>query len=1248
MSDTTALWNDDDSPSPVDEAFAEFLVRFDRDRSIDLDRFFSSHEAAPQLRQAIEDFYAEQIRHTSPDKFWPGMHFGSLRIESCLGMGGLGVVYKARLIQRTAEGRLSRDCPVAVKFPLRTWSDNQRALFVRESKNAAALDHPNIVRILDADERYGHRFIAMQFVDGRTISQIIEDEGPPSIERAVAYFRKLAEAIQYAHSHNIYHRDLKPNNVMVDGFDMPRVIDFSLAKQIGTDRDLTGTRQGFGAERYAPPEYRDRGIDQDPARSDVYGLGTILYELLTGKKLFYQYDEETLSSRPASERPERPSSVRKAVPRDLSVICENCLEPLSSLRYASVSKLLEDLNFYELGRPLKHRPSTRSHRAALWIRRQRWAIAACMATIIVAAAALMIRHTLNANAGEAQHIAYVADMQTVESALDETNLDLAEKLLRRWTPSDDGYDRRGWEWHYLRGRTEQSTGVFRCEAGDIKDVACQPGGTNVAIATDGGMQLRDLAEPTLNRAFPGHDSVAWRPTGDLVATGGTDWLTFILSPSSASAPQPLAGHKGLVQVAAWSPDGRQLATGAFDGSVVVRTAELFTADHSIAASKHPIHAIAFAPAGDQLATASEKSVKLWSLRDGKHVRDLIEQPNVVESMSWHPTKSRLALTGHTANILILDPATGERVAELRRHKKRPRAVAWNPDGSLLASGGADQKITIWDGDSFEPIQILLGHRGSVRALSWTTDGSTLVSGGSDGSVRHWNLKTLRGRHTVIGRLPFAWTSDRMRLATSGADTTVRIYEATHNTPVAELFHPVGVFAIGWERNGQRLATAAGDGMIRIWDVKLGDVMKSLPSPRGSIHTLNWSPESQRLAIGSDEQTILIASTDDTESPMRLTGHTAAVMAVLWSPDGTLLASAGGDGQIGLWRVGKDAQLRLIDAHRGAITALAWSEDGKTLVSAGLDNRIAVWNAIDRTLVRSIVTETGTIRSVGICPDGRRIASGGDDAKVTLWDSSSGKKVFALASGPGSVHGLAWTSDGSDLFAYSSQTDSGSIDSESHVHRWRGTQGTATSTAVATAKHVSHAAFTDEFSGKELDATHWKVGRESVKLIDQSIALTNRGYLVTTHEYPTGIDIALDWKWIDRTGPRGYEDTLEVVLRSSGLPRAARAYDVVDGLIIKFSAINGTVLVYTRPDEVQLHATPTKTIHVPPNLWHRIRIVDQNDRLHVSFAHKQVLSIPLSLKTDRAHVAIYNREMVAGTHESRVDNVTISPALTVNP
>ena len=248
----------------------------------------------------------------------------------------MGVVYRARQLS------LNRIVAVKMILPGRVGSPEMVLRFRAEAEAAAGLHHPNIVAIHEIGECEGQHYFSMDYIEGQNLAEAVR-EGPLPSARAAQLVAKIAEAIHYAHEHGILHRDLKPSNVLIDGADEPRVTDFGLARRLGGDSTLTLTGQVFGSPNFMPPEQASGRHGAVGVHSDVYGLGAILYYLLTARPPFVGETLETTLAQVLEQEPVSPRLLNPSVPRDLETICLKCLEKEPSRRYASAQALADEL-----------------------------------------------------------------------------------------------------------------------------------------------------------------------------------------------------------------------------------------------------------------------------------------------------------------------------------------------------------------------------------------------------------------------------------------------------------------------------------------------------------------------------------------------------------------------------------------------------------------------------------------------------------------------------------------------------------------------------------------------------------------------------------------------------------------------------------------------------------------------------------------------------------------------------------------
>ena len=308
-------------------------------------------------------------------------YFGDYEIQHEIARGGMGVVYKAR--------QLTLNRPVALKLILAGTLAEQTVIkrFHTEAEAAANLQHPNIVAIHEIGVHEGQHYFSMDYVDGRSLSEIIDGKPMPAAT-AARYVKTIAEAIHYAHQRGTLHRDLKPSNILIDADDRPRITDFGLAKIRGGDRDLTMTGTVMGTANYMSPEQAMGRQEQIGAHSDIYSLGAILYELLTGRPPFHTDSVHATLLLVIRDEPTAPRTLNPHVPVEVETICLKCLEKSPQRRYTTARQLAEDLGRFLNHEPILGKPVSASRKVERWIKRRPVVLAGAAALLLLALAAL--------------------------------------------------------------------------------------------------------------------------------------------------------------------------------------------------------------------------------------------------------------------------------------------------------------------------------------------------------------------------------------------------------------------------------------------------------------------------------------------------------------------------------------------------------------------------------------------------------------------------------------------------------------------------------------------------------------------------------------------------------------------------------------------------------------------------------------------------------------------------------------------
>jgi eukaryotic-like serine/threonine-protein kinase len=900
-----------------------------------------------------------------------------------LGRGGMGVVYRAREI------RLNRLC--ALKMILGgVHADAEAALrFLAEAESVARLQHPNIVQIHHIGEADGLPFFELEYVDGGSLDRRL-DGTPWPARRAAELVEALAGGIADAHRLGIVHRDLKPANVLLAPDGTPKITDFGLAKSVATDSGLTRTGSIMGSPDYMSSEQAEGKTRQVGPLADVYALGAILYELLTGGPPFRGTTALEILDQVKNAEPVPPSRLVPGLPRDAETIALKCLQKEPAKRYDSAAALAEDLRRFLGGEPIVARPVPLWERVIKWARR-RPAIASLIVAVHVLLASLLglgiwsyaeIDRSLTVARAEGKRAleqSKIAQAQTAVATkkaedlawedyinrvnrayreVQDDNVALAEDLLHGCP-----IGRRGWEWHYVKRLCHPERLSVDVPAGSVSAIAFSPDGNLIATGS-AGHYARDMGDSNVEM---------WdRGTGRRV--------------------RPVHATKNVIWSLAFSPDGTRLALGGTNPQVEVRdtrTGEVLWAKHKPRLPQ--AMGVAFSPDGKSLAAGFGQysnvgsfQVTLYQVATGSEMETFPGPKGGVNELAFRPDGRHLAVGGMDI-IEIWDVAGHAKVRELGGHSKWVYGVAYSPDGRWLATGGWDRTIKLWDAATGEERLTIFGHEGFVLDLAFSPDGRTLASAGEDRSVRLWEVPSGRPIGVFHGHTGFAlaiaFAPDGRELASGGLEGTMKVWGPRTSLPVTFEGHTGWVGRLWYRRDGRRVVSAAIGYQVP------GETTKGWDPGTGELDPTLTGVEPGRLG-------------DDYSPPSSFSS--GAPPRPVTSPDGNWIARVGAvAGGVGMTDRGKEHannSVQVLDAttgrvlntligHTEAVVSIAFSPDGRRIATASFDRTGKLWDTATGREVFTLRGHTAGLLVLAFSPDGLRIVSGGIDFGARVWDAT---------------------------------------------------------------------------------------------------------------------------------------------------------------------------------------------------------------------------------------------------------------------
>ena len=982
-----------------------------------------------------------------------GQQFGPYRVLSLLGHGGMGSVWLAE----RADGLFTRQVALKLIHPaLKSRVMSER--FTREREILASLNHPNIARLLDAGfAEDGQSYLALDYVAGTPVTTYCDERRLPVRER-LELFRQILSAVQYAHAHLVIHRDLKPANILVTDEGQVQLLDFGIAKLLteGEAKETELTQMGGRAltPDYAAPE-QIAGAPITTA-ADVYALGVMLYELLTGERPYklkrdsrgaleeaiLQADpvapsRAALSAAAAVARATTPKKLSSTLQGDLDTIAIKALKKPPAERYATANAFGEDIERYLRGDVVLAQPDSVAYRALKFARRH-WVGIAAASVLLLTLTGGLVATSYEAKIAAAQRDAAAVQRdaalqaqlrsltQTAAARLKDADVPGALAIILEVVAHADAKGALSPEALsvFQEARAQDAlVMVLSGHSAQLRSAAFSPDGTRIVTAShDKSARIweRDSGRETLE--LVGHtasvEQAEFSPDGARVLTASWDKTARVWDAKTGAQILVLRGHTDQLRSAAFSPDGRRIVTGSFDNTARVWDAETGRELLTLSGHSDRVACARFSPDGRRVVTASvDKTARIWDAATGREIARLSGHTDSVLHAAFSPDGKRVVTAAEDKTARIWDLSSARELMVLR-HAQQVNSAEFSPDGLHVVTASDDPGAHIWDVATGKELMVMKGHRAVVATAVFSPDGQQVVTASEDKTARVWSVATgppvqiLNGHRSAVESAQFS--SDGRQVITASDDRTARIWDAATGREVMALVgHERGVWTASFSSDGARVVTASNDGTSRIWDAASGRQTTLLAGHYYAVESAQFSPDGRLAATASFDKTARIWEVASGRPIIVFRGHNDRVSGVAFSPDGRRVATASLDKTVRIWDAASGAQLLVIDGHSDPVFTAAYSPDGRRLVTASLDMTARIWDSGTGNEIMMLSGHSQVVGTAMFSSDGRRVVTASPDRTARIWDADTGQQLMVFPH-PDSVNAAAYSPDGTRI------------------------------------------------------------------------------------------------------------------------------------------------------------------------------------------------------------------------------------------
>ncbi len=994
-------------------------------------------------------------------------------IKSEIGRGGQARVMLAydKQMEREVAWKEPRDRNMGSKTqgtdPSRT--EAARVRFLREAIITGGLEHPNIVPVYELGyNEDGSPYYTMRLIKGKTLSARLSQCSDISERlKLLGSVWSLCNAVAFAHNRGIIHRDIKPDNVIVGEFGETVVLDWGLAKA-RDEKDRRGKilqgqmealQQGstaqtvegsaLGTPSYMSPEQAEGKIDEIDERSDIWGLGAVLYRVLTGKAPHTGVSPLEIVGKAIKDKVRPVAELAPQAPPELAAIAEKALCREKSDRYQSAQELAKDVEAFMGGQRVS------AYNYGSWELFRRFAskhrviIASVTTILIVIISSLVFVSLAYRNEAKALdqeqrsrllahlRLAQAYDSQARTLMLRQKQLSAriyaAASLLYNpanpkgpsWTPDYSNLHPEAWT-VFIRARSllDQTRHrlVLRLKRvlktpGHVSSMSLSMDGKYLAAATPTkGITVWKASDLSRKWSVHGHDVITYTidffPDSRHLISGGlkpsiATWKLGQDDPMlTIDLPPPT------IRAAIVSPDSKLIAAISRNKFISIFNSRSTRPVRDFKASDKRIWRLLFTRDGKGLITASEDtSVRLWEVKTGHEIWQAKGHTGRVYALALSPDGNEIASASTDRTVRLWNAETGETEGVIRDSADGFYAVAFSANGKYIAAGGVDTVVSLWDSETGSRRISVEGHRDSIEDIAFSPDGRWMYSSSDDGTVRVWQLddqkrqQHLRQNATIYA---MAASPDGKTIITGTSIGKIHRWDlAGHQGGVLgqkDLFNfDRSCSSVMFSNEGKMLAAVAGQ-RLKVWHSADDKEILEASYKRGLLNSIAFSPDGKFIAAGSSAKSVVIFSLSRQEIFHEITPIDTYVNSVAYSPDGTLLFVAESTPQITVWDTATWKKVGILDGHSMPVNTLSVIPRTKHLASGDKGGVIIIWDMEKKELLYKLKTQGAPVLYMIVSSDAHWLAATSADDTLRVWDLSKRQLVVSryIQFGPGPI------------------------------------------------------------------------------------------------------------------------------------------------------------------------------------------------------------------------------------------------------